>query len=158
MRAHLDAGPSLGDLLSLCEENFVRLQRLAPGLRDYPLGRLLSRRPGAVDLALEIEGQAPYTTSLRLTHVFTATRHSEPDARLHVYHDARQVEILSLRQSILPLRADYGPPALIDKWRANLFLSNWLQFCCNQGHGFAPSLSETAGSTASAVPLMHSSS
>lgn len=134
----LKGWPDLGDLLDLCEENYYHLQQLIPGLRDYPPGRFVSQRPGAVELHLEVEAQAPYTTTLCLTHVFASNPNHEPEARLRVYHDARQVEILGLRQSILPLRTHYAPPALIDKWRANLFLSKWLQFCRKQGHGFAP--------------------
>ena len=135
--------PDVGALMSLCEENFVLLRRLAPELNAYPAGQpRLSRRPGTVDLSLEIEEQARYTTLVHLTHRFTDAEtlaaHSDPDARLRVYHDARQVEVLELRQSILPLRTQYAHPALADKWRANLFLSKWLMFCLRQGHGFAP--------------------
>jgi uncharacterized protein len=141
--------PDVGALMNLCEENFVLLRRLAPGLSVYPVGQYLSRRPGTVDLHLEIEGQARYTTLVRLTHHFTAPdtleTHSDPDARLRVYHDARQVEVLELRQSILPLRTQYAHPALVDKWRANLFLSKWLLFCLRQGHGFAPDLGQVEG-------------
>jgi uncharacterized protein YqiB (DUF1249 family) len=134
--------PDVGALMSLCEENFVLLRRLAPGLSAYPAGQGVSRRPGTVDLHLEIEEQARYTTLVHLTHRFTDAEtletHSDPDARLRVYHDARQVEVLELRQSILPLRTQYAHPALADKWRANLFLSKWLMFCLRQGHGFTP--------------------
>jgi uncharacterized protein len=134
--------PDVGALMSLCEENFVLLRRLTPELSAYPAGQRLSRRPGTVDLSLEIEEQARYTTLVHLTHRFTDAEtletHSDPDARLRVYHDARQVEVLELRQSILPLRTRYAHPALVDKWRANLFLSKWLMFCLRQGHGFAP--------------------
>lgn len=134
--------PDVGALMGLCEENFVLMRRLAPGLSAHPAGRYVSRRPGTVDLHLEIEEQARYTTLVHLTHSFTDTEtresHSDPDARLRVYHDARQVEVLELCQSILPLRTRYAHPALADKWRANLFLSKWLMFCLRQGHGFAP--------------------
>lgn len=134
--------PDVGALMSLCEENFALLRRLAPELNTYPVGQHFSRRPGTVDLSLEIEEQARYTTLVHLTHRFTDAEtpetHSDPDARLRVYHDARQVEVLELRQSILPLRTQYAHPALADKWRANLFLSKWLMFCLRQGHGFAP--------------------
>ena len=134
--------PDVGALMSLCEENFILLRRLAPELNVYPAGQRLSRRPGTVDLALEVEEQARYTTLVHLTHRFTDPEtqetHSNPDARLRVYHDARQVEVLELRQSMLPLRTRYAHPALTDKWRANLFLSKWLMFCLRQGHGFAP--------------------
>ncbi|WP_242523147.1 DUF1249 domain-containing protein [Thiocystis minor] len=135
----LSGRPNVGALMSLCEENHGRLLRLAPRLRDAT-GRLTSRRSGGVDLLLEVEEQAPYTTQLRLTHVFhlpgSTDPRPDPNARLRVYHDARQVEILDLRQSVLPLRGGYQHPALADKWQANLFLAKWLTFCLRQGHCF----------------------
>ena len=145
--------PDVGALMSLCEENFTLMQRLAPGLAAYPAGPRVSRRPEAVDLHLDVEECARYTTLVRLTHRFAAddtpTLRTDPDARLRVYHDARQVEVLALRQSILPLRTPYAPPALADKWRINLFLSKWLQFCLRQGHGFASGPEQTGNAPGS---------
>jgi uncharacterized protein YqiB (DUF1249 family) len=93
-----------------------------------------------VDLYLEIQEQSRYTTLARLTHLFSAQDvcdpHADPDACLRIYHDARQVEVLKLEQSVLPLRAGYAHPALVDKWQANLFLSKWLSFCLRLGHRF----------------------
>lgn len=141
--------PTVGDLGSLCEENFVLLDRLAPHLKDLRAGAV-SRRRGAVDLCLGIEEQSPYTSLIRLTHLFPAGEReavpggrpagprTDPDARLRVYHDARQVEVLDLRQTVLPLRNDYQRPALETKWRVNLFLRKWLSFCLQQGHCFGP--------------------
>jgi uncharacterized protein YqiB (DUF1249 family) len=133
--------PTVGALLVLCEENYARLSRLAPGLSGRR-GLLLSRVPGGVDLHLTIESQSPYTTLLRLTHVFKGGEGpdralgSDPDLRLRVYHDARQVEVLDLRQSALPRHAAYEPPALESKWRRNLFVAKWLAYCLHQGHRF----------------------
>ncbi len=140
--ASLLAGrPDVGALMSLCEENYLLMRRLAPGLGQY-FGKLASHRPGVIDLHLEIQDQARYTTQARLTHLFssrdTDEPHPDPDACLRVYHDARQVEVLALKQSVLPLRGDYAHPALADKWQANLFLSKWLVFCLRQGHCFGP--------------------
>ncbi len=127
--------------MALCEENFTLLMRLAPNLRDAS-GVLHSRRTGGADLHLAVQEQSPYTTLLRLTYYFpsndTPGLRPEPDAHLRSYHDARQVEILDLRQTVLPLRANYAAPALAHKWRANLFLSKWLRFCLQQGHRFGP--------------------
>ncbi|MBK1717809.1 DUF1249 domain-containing protein [Thiocystis violacea] len=135
----LSGRPDVGALMSLCEENFTFMGRLAPGLRHYR-GELVSRQRGAIDLHLEIQEQARYTTQVRLTHIFVAQGclepRPDPDACLRVYHDARQVEVLNLKQSVLPLRKDYAHPALADKWQANLFLSKWLFFCLRQGHRF----------------------
>lgn len=131
----------MGTLMVLCEENYGLLSRLIPGLPSRQ-GRLVSRVEGAVDLHLMIEAQSPYTTLVRLTHVFGGaeagrlTLGSDPDARLRVYHDARQVEVLDLRQTALPLHADYQPPALDSKWRLNVFLGKWLAYCLQQGHRF----------------------
>lgn len=133
--------PTVGALMALYEENYALLGRLVPAL-PMRRGLLLSHRPGVVDLQLTIESQSPYTTLLRLTHVFggdAAGRSafgSDPDARLRAYHDARQVEVLALRQTALPLHADYQPPAFDSKWRVNLFLAKWLAFCLQQGHCF----------------------
>lgn len=135
--------PNVGALMSLCEENYGLLRRLAPRLR-HDSGRLTSHRPGCLDLHLEIQEQARYTTAVRLTYFFDvpaeADPRPEPDARLRVYHDACQVELLDLRQSLWSRRPDrYRHPALLDKWQANLFLAKWLTFCLDQGHCFNPS-------------------
>jgi uncharacterized protein YqiB (DUF1249 family) len=127
--------------LALCEENFHLLSRLAPQLRTRR-GPLVSRVKDGVDLHLSIEEQARYTTLLRLTYLFAdgaggnSGLGADPDARLRVYHDARQVELLDLRQTALPRLANYQAPALVSKWRANLFLWKWLAYCLHQGHRF----------------------
>lgn len=151
----LFASPNVGDLMGLCEENYRLFQRLAPDLPRLA-GALTSRRPGGVDLHLRIEEQSRYTTQVRLTYFFAAAGSGprpDPDARLRIYHDARQVEVLELRQSLLSLRADYQHPALADKWQANLFLAKWLAFCVREGHGFRP-CPEVTGPLLSSTPII----
>jgi uncharacterized protein YqiB (DUF1249 family) len=138
----LVARPTVGDLMSLCEENYRSLVRLAPRLSDLR-GTYLSCDEGGADLLLEVREQAPYTTIFRLTHLFSGvqqadTWHAEPDATLKAYHDARQVEVLDLRQTVLPLFSHYRSPALRAKWKANLFVSKWLTYCVYRGHRFPP--------------------
>lgn len=181
-RLLLGAGPNVGELMLLCEENYRRLLLLMPTLPRLT-GNLVSRRTGQTDLLLEVVAQAPYTTTLRLTHLFTAASDphapepppvppgsvpssaaapdtgalthpieaaagsampareppTEPNALLRAYHDAAQVEVLDLRQTVLPLYRHYGAPALEAKWRANLFLSKWLAYCLREGHVFSAS-------------------
>ena len=145
--------PSVGDLMSLCEENFRLLSRLAPALKDQR-GLAVSRRQGHVDLYLTIVEQSRYTSLVRLTHWFPGPQFAwdarppfgrpdeslgfgaDPDAQLRIYHDARQVEVLDLRQTVLPMHTQYQSPALDAKWRANLFLGKWLAFCLQAGHRF----------------------
>lgn len=154
--ADLLAGrPDVGALMALCEENYGLMLRLAPGLRSLS-GGLVSTQRGAIDLHLEIEAQSPYTTQVRLTHWFGAhgerDPHPDPDARLRVYHDARQIEVLDLRQTVLRLRKDYAHPALLDKWQANLFLSKWLVFCLRQGHRFGLPARPVSATESGALP------
>lgn len=133
----LQSGATVGYLMDLCEENYRQLQLLAPDLPEMG-GCYCSSRPSTQDLHLEILEQSPYTTLVHLTYQFSekdADSH-EPDAILRVYHDARQVEIVALKQDILPVMPQYQPPGLANKWRASQFLSKWLRFCGNQGHKF----------------------
>lgn len=154
--------PTVGALMTLCEENYGALLRLAPTLPALG-GQRRSQAPGAIDLLLEVFEQSRYTTTLHLTHPFSepgAARSApraglrlasalaaagppgarppgaEPDALLRAYHDAGQVEVLDLRQTVLPLFTHYCAPALEAKWRANLFLAKWLGYCLRVGHRF----------------------
>jgi uncharacterized protein YqiB (DUF1249 family) len=134
----LSGRPNVGALMSLCEENFARLSRLVPDLAARHSGVYSSRGSEGVDLYLEVEEQARFTTILRLTYLFSVQGIPlpDPDARLRVYHDACQVELIDLRQTVLPLRTDYRSPALAQKWQANLFIGKWLTYCARQGHVF----------------------
>ena len=145
--------PSVGALMGLCEENFALISRLAPNLKEQR-GLVVSRRQGHVDLYLTIAEQSRYTSLVRLTHWFPGPPFAwdahpslgrpgeslgfgaDPDAQLRIYHDARQVEVLDLRQTVLPMHTQYQSPALDAKWRANLFLGKWLAFCLQAGHRF----------------------
>jgi hypothetical protein len=147
----LAASPNVGGLMALCEENYATLMRLAPGLAALA-GRLRSCPGDLAELSLVVVEQAPYTTTLRLTHVFRRDEAGEqqpyePDAVLRAYHDAGQVEVLSLRQTVLPILSHYDVPALAAKWRANLFVSKWLGYCLREGHHFpaAPHKTPTTG-------------
>lgn len=135
--------PTVGDLMSLCEENYLALMRLIPDLRSIQ-GEERSVLDREQDLHLEVLDQAPYTTLLRLTYYFPhrdglvhRLMDPDPDALLRAYHDAGQVEVLDLRQTVLPIHNHYRPPALETKWKVNLFLSKWLIFCLTQGYEFA---------------------
>lgn len=74
----------------------------------------------------------------------------EPNARIHVYHDARAAELVSQNRRS-SFRLDHGAqasasppspktPELERKWRMNRFLMKWLGFCLHQGHIFLPGL------------------
>ena len=133
----LNARPTLGGLMELCEGNYRLLNRLVPDMTTVR-GSQISRRQGSPALHLDVLEQARHTSLLRLTYHFDSAEPAghDPDMRLRVYHDARQVEVESLHQTALPLDRLYQHPALDQKWRANQFLSRWLSFCLMQGHAF----------------------
>jgi hypothetical protein len=137
LRRILAAPASVGGLLDLCEENFQLLRLIAPDLPAMQ-GNHRSQRPGQLDLHLDVIEQAAYTTTLRLTYWFDERpgRAPDPDATLRVYHDARQVEVLDLRQQALPVGRLFESPALARKWKASVFLSKWLWYCVRNGHRF----------------------
>jgi uncharacterized protein YqiB (DUF1249 family) len=133
----LDREPSVGDLMDLCEESYGLLMKMAPELAAMT-GRHGSNLASHPDLVLEIVEQSRYTTLVHLTHQFGTwpRRESDPDALLRVYHDAQQVEVVDLRQRVLPPERLYCAPGLSNRWRANLFISRWLAFCARLGHRF----------------------
>jgi uncharacterized protein YqiB (DUF1249 family) len=147
----LGSSPNVGGLMALCEENYAALMRLVPSLPALS-GCLRSRPARRAELVMTVVEQARYTTALRLTHAFESRADgsqppSEPDAMLRAYHDAEQVEVLSLRQTVLPILSHYDTPALAAKWRANLFLSKWLGYCLGEGYGFAAETGTTVPSS-----------
>lgn len=146
LRRILGTQPSVGTLLDLCEENFQLLGSIAPGLRAMR-GSHRSHRAGHPDLHLEVLEQAAYTTTLRLTYWFDDPhgRAPDPDATLRVYHDARQLEVLDLRQQVLPVGRLFESPALARKWKASVFLSKWLWYCVRSGHRFEVGPAPVAG-------------
>ena len=64
------AAPTVGQLMGLCEENYRLLSRMAPDLARLE-GTWVSANVEGPDLLIEIQDQCPFTTILRLTHLFT---------------------------------------------------------------------------------------
>ncbi len=137
LRYQLGERPTVGWLMDLCDENYCHLTKLAPELRTL-MGRHLSKINDDMDLYLEVLEQTPYTTLIHFTYYFNHVEGqcSDPDATLRIYHDAKQVEVIDLKQSALPLDKEIHCGTLNQKWKANLFLSKWLVYCIQQGHAF----------------------
>jgi len=137
LQSSLDRRPNVGRLVELCEESYRCLQKLLPDLACMQ-GRYCSTGDGHADLFLEVIEHTRYTSVVHLTYYFEHERGSEPepDVMLRVYHDAKQVEVIDLKQSSLPVHSLYEAPGLLNKWQVNLFVSRWLAFCVLQGHQF----------------------
>jgi len=150
----LSSAPTVGALVELCEQNYRLVLSLAPDLVAFS-GLQRSQPHGTAALHLHVLEQTSYTTLVRLTHLFVHDGRPDPDPDIHLrlYHDACQSEVISLRQSILPLERLYHHPGLEQKWRANQFLSRWLQFCLLQGHQFRGRSASTTSRARSADPV-----
>ncbi len=139
--------PGIDLVQRLSEENYHHLLRLAP---DLPLleGKHISSLGQGVDLYLDVHDQTPYTSLIHLTYYFphAVGHYPDPDAMLRVYHDFRQVDVLDLRQSALPMQRWGSNPTLEQRWKINLFLSKWLNFCTLQGHYFSAAFQTTTES------------
>ena len=129
-------------LMGLYAENHERLVRLFEPA-DLAPGGWVSCVGDGLDVRLDIIGQHPYTTELRLTYALRdpVTGEPDPSAFLRMYHDARQVEATHCYvgrrwQDVLGL---FPPPAaLLDhRLRMNTFLGKWLQYLAERGHGVA---------------------
>lgn len=128
---------SFATLMELYETNYLRFRRLAP---DYAkCGRhQISRVDGALDLHMYLLESVRFTTVARLTHHLPQSDgvvSPQPDFKLRIYRDARQVEAL-------PPDGDEDEfiwrnrESLAQRWQANRFLYKWLGYCLQQGHKF----------------------
>ena len=131
-----------GWLMALYAENFMLLTRLFEPA-DLAPGRYLSCIDDGLDLSIDVLGQHPYTTELRMTYAMQDPLTGEPDpsAFLRLYSDARQVEATHCYvgrrwQDVIGM---YPPPAAVldHRMRMNTFLGKWLQYLAEGGHGVA---------------------
>lgn len=114
---------SLGMLMGLYETNYRRLLGLLgepEGWEDHIFLRLKGR-PG---LHVELRHRARYTVDIVMTHHFESER--LPNLSVRLYRDARLAEAMpgsDMNASRYPLAQ------LPQRWRANLLLYKWLEFC-----------------------------
>lgn len=135
-RRHDARGPDFAGLMAMFDANYTRLGWLCP--TDGVAHR--SRAQGSPDLYAQVLERHPYTTELRLTYFFERGRgtRADPDARLRIYHDARQAEIMSCRpgRSFRRLHGPWvpSPDEMHRRWTLNRFLAKWLDYLLAQGH------------------------
>ncbi len=130
-------------LMELYELNYILLRRMIPepGLLDTAS---VSSPEGGPALHVQIVDRAPYTTTLRLTYLFSDARgvFPAPDVLVRMYHDAQVAEVLSRGRRRGLRGAEYDRSreryTLATQWGVNRFLHKWLGYCLRQGHGFSP--------------------
>ena len=128
--------------MTLYESNYIRLRRLVGDFDELPY-ESVSSAPGDVDLVLRREEQSRYTTTYTLTYRFLedGETSSDPDLLVRVYHDARLTEVLGgASRHRHPLLTEFaaGTPGHMDvRWRRNMMLNKWLEYCTERGHSFS---------------------
>ena len=128
----------LARLMEGYESNYLLVRLLVPGLAELQAGeRRVSQVEGCVDLNLEVLEKGRYTTTFRLTYIFSerGVSRDEPDLTIHVYHDARTAEAMSGlihgRRHEQRRRRD-----LDEGWVLNRFLYKWIRYCLHRRHRF----------------------
>jgi len=145
-------------LMELYENNYILIRLLAPGLRNYTQKSYLSAPGGKLPLELSQIEHNRYTTTFKLTYLFSDTSRAqrEPDLTIRLYHDACTCEVMS---GLIPSRRleRRRTRDLTDGYRLNRFLHKWVGYCIRQGHGFdaaANSAADTVGANADSAVLV----
>jgi uncharacterized protein YqiB (DUF1249 family) len=141
---------SFVSLMTLYESNYIRLRALVRE-PDALTGEQVSRVPSDCDLHLAVVERSRYTSVLRLTYLFEDADGvvAEPDLELRVYHDARLVEACRCARwqrhpGLASLQSGLSS-TLGERWRRNMLLNKWLDYCADRGHRFAQAASAADG-------------
>ncbi|MBC7984191.1 MAG: DUF1249 domain-containing protein [Candidatus Obscuribacterales bacterium] len=133
-------------LMTLYESNYIRLRQLVDDL-----GRMrdeyVSIPKDDCPLRLTVEERGRYTTTFTLTYLFGMDGSgngdeaaTDPDLQVRVYHDARLAEALrsasAHRHHLLTALRQRVSGELDDRWRRNMMLNKWLDYCESRGHRF----------------------
>ena len=128
-------------LMTLYESNFVRLGWILSDPQNLP-DQSVSRVPADCDLHLKVIERSRYTSVLRLTYEFEADGVivQDPNLEVCVYHDARLAEVRSfcgfVRHSHMARLQTEVKRELDQRWRHNMMLNKWLEYCAERGHRF----------------------
>jgi uncharacterized protein len=136
--------------MGLYESNFIRLGWLAGDLRALT-GRRVSAVRGDCDLVLTVTERSPYTSTITLTYLLAAAQGAQayPDMRVRVYHDAHLVEAQHFAgghgQPLFREPRGCAERELDQRWKRNMMLNKWLEYCVERGHRFSSRLEHDAG-------------
>lgn len=125
----------------ICEANYYRLLRLAPGLLTMQ-GQETAFVGGKPSLYISMIDRARYTLTIELSHFF---KHSmgascEPALKIRAYLDIKSAEVLCdhYRPRVERAFRQSGMHSEIMeyKWNLNYFLEKWLTHCIHLGYEF----------------------
>ncbi len=128
-------------LMDLYEQNYILFRQLAPKLGAVQT-RSISSKTQNVDLHLQVLEKEKFTTTVFLTYSFydqqgDLTRLStKPDLVLRIYHDAKNVEVMSASFNGKQLSLSQSKVGLSERYRLNRFLNKWLKYLLKQNYKF----------------------
>ena len=143
---------SFTDLMEMYEHNYIQLRLFCGDIQQLP-DESISTLPGSVPVKLTVLERSRHTTLLMLTYLFDNTtlvddlahnlphkKNRRPDLKIQVYHDSRQVAVVSRSCQIsgkdIRLWEKQVDTVLLCRWRLNRFLYKWLHYLSYKGHRF----------------------
>jgi uncharacterized protein YqiB (DUF1249 family) len=139
---------SFTDLMEMYERNYIHLRLFCGDIQQLP-DESVSRVAGSVPVKLTVLERSQHTTLLMLTYLFdnhtisrdvTHKKNRRPDLKIQVYHDSRQVAVVSRSCQIsgkeIRLWEKQIDTVLLCRWRLNRFLYKWLHYLSYKGHDF----------------------
>ena len=139
---------SFTDLTEMYEHNYIHLRLFCGDIQQLP-DESISTVPGSVPVKLTVLERSKHTTLLMLTYLFdnttitndlTQKKNRRPDLKIQVYHDSRQVAVVSRSCQIsgkeIRLWEKQIDTVLLCRWRLNRFLYKWLHYLSYKGHDF----------------------
>ena len=125
----------------LHETNFLKLQRVIPGIRDITKRLSYHGRDNST-LSVDVLNKSKYTTTflLVLRQHNSQSWLSNLQMKVRIYHDANVAEVLSFQNHHrLDSRYEYPNPQMYhrnEKWQINGFLGDWLDYCLRNSFTF----------------------
>ena len=131
---------SYSALMEMYETNYIRLRILCGDVRSLS-DNVCSVIPQGTPIQLRVLDRAAHTTTIFLTYQFEEDdKKQRPDLRVRVYHDSRQVEVISRKCRLsgenINAWESKTDSALLCRWRLNRFLYKWIAYLHRQGHSF----------------------
>jgi len=129
----------LATLQAICETNYLRLQRLMPGMavQDELRIRVDSGDGVPQTLTLRVLERCRYTSTLQLVHERRHDWLAPPSMEVRLYHDAHMAEVVAAYNR-RRFRGVYPYPneqmlQPDEKYQLNSFLGEWLGYCQRYG-------------------------
>ncbi len=127
-------------LMGLYAENYHAIRRVID-IDTIAPGPMVSSVGDGIDLQIDVLARHRFMLELRLSYGFAdpVTGKPDPSAYVRVYTDARQAEVTHCYvgqrwQDVLGLNASHAT-VFAHRLRMNTFLSKWLEYLYDVGHG-----------------------